>query len=342
MGSGTKIFLSVVGLLLVVIFIYYATIPQQSKTPAVNSTVMQAPTENDASDQQDEVTNEEVKKQPEKVEPPVQQDSLARPEDIEPRAVQSLPELTNMSEQSTPAIDDQETNNEAESTADQSAVDSGPFQYFLSDAMRQAITEGAEAQESETQQGAENTPVSEPTEEDESLDEIPSEDDEAESLLEVESKPEEAPDPEKIESAPVQQLQPPPTTEYVIKSDDTMSLIALEWFGDANKWDLIAQANPLVDPKDLRVGQIIRLPAKDTQRSPITKSATSKQIIYTVRGGDNLSRIAKAYYGNSEHWRIIYEANKVTIGIKPDRLKVGMKLVIPPAPTPAKKKDKSD
>jgi nucleoid-associated protein YgaU len=129
--------------------------------------------------------------------------------------------------------------------------------------------------------------------------------------------------------------EPPQYTEYTVRSGDTMSSIAAEWFGEAGKWDLIAKANPFVDPNRLTVGQVLRLPPKDTEREEIEGRAGVTATVYMVRSGDNLSRIARAYYNDPGLWRLIYDANRATIGNDPGRLRVGMRLTIPPAPKPA-------
>jgi nucleoid-associated protein YgaU len=49
---------------------------------------------------------------------------------------------------------------------------------------------------------------------------------------------------------------------------------------------------------------------------------------YTVKSGDNLSKIAKKFYGDSGKWNRIYKANKSKIS-DPNRLKPGTKLMIP-------------
>jgi nucleoid-associated protein YgaU len=51
---------------------------------------------------------------------------------------------------------------------------------------------------------------------------------------------------------------------------------------------------------------------------------------YEVQSGDTLLSIAEQYYGDGTQWRRIYDANKDVIGSDPDKLKVGMKLKIPP------------
>ena len=49
---------------------------------------------------------------------------------------------------------------------------------------------------------------------------------------------------------------------------------------------------------------------------------------YTVKSGDNLSRISKRFYGSSRYYKVIYNANKDQMKSE-SALKVGMKLKIP-------------
>jgi nucleoid-associated protein YgaU len=130
---------------------------------------------------------------------------------------------------------------------------------------------------------------------------------------------------------------PPAYTSYTVKAGDTMTSIAEEWFGDPNLWDLISKANPLADPQRLKIGQVLKLPAKDVKRETVDPAPRTGDVIYTVRPGDTLSKIATAYYGDASRWKLIYDVNKVVIGDDESTLKVGMKLTIPPAPAPAKR-----
>jgi nucleoid-associated protein YgaU len=50
--------------------------------------------------------------------------------------------------------------------------------------------------------------------------------------------------------------------------------------------------------------------------------------IYEVVAGDNLSKIAKKFYGDANQYKKIFEANKDTLA-DPDKIKVGQKLRIP-------------
>lgn len=119
---------------------------------------------------------------------------------------------------------------------------------------------------------------------------------------------------------------------YIVKAGDTLSSIALKVYGEESAWFKIAQANPSVDPKRLQVDQVLVLPnLADTEDEPeeATPPAPGQDQTYTVQPGDNLSKIAKKFYGDTEAWDLIYNRNRDKIGPRPDRLKVGMKLIIP-------------
>jgi len=135
---------------------------------------------------------------------------------------------------------------------------------------------------------------------------------------------------------------------YTVKSGDTLSSIAGEWFRDVTRWKDIVAVNPGLSPQSLRVGQKINLPskagspaeklasgktgAKAAQSSASTGSGkTAEGSQHVVAAGETLASIAvKAYgSGSSANWKRIYEANKSVIGANPSALKVGMKLVIP-------------
>ena len=50
---------------------------------------------------------------------------------------------------------------------------------------------------------------------------------------------------------------------------------------------------------------------------------------YTVKPGDNLSKLAKQFYGTGADWKKIYEANKVVIGGNPSLIYPGQTFTIP-------------
>lgn len=51
---------------------------------------------------------------------------------------------------------------------------------------------------------------------------------------------------------------------------------------------------------------------------------------YTVKSGDNLSKIARHFYGHANHWHAIFEANRDQID-DPDKIFPGQVLTIPAA-----------
>ena len=50
---------------------------------------------------------------------------------------------------------------------------------------------------------------------------------------------------------------------------------------------------------------------------------------YEVKGGDNLSKISKQFYGDANEYMRIFYANRDKLN-DPDKIQVGQKLVIPP------------
>jgi LysM repeat protein len=134
---------------------------------------------------------------------------------------------------------------------------------------------------------------------------------------------------------------PPPVAEmqeYTIVKGDSFATIASHNNTTAKA---IEAANPGVDPKKLKIGQKIKLPAAATQStsvSPTTaptamdSTATGGVITHTVKSGDTLTTISKHYHVTI---KAIQQANNLTT----TAIKVGQKLKIPgaaaPAPAPA-------
>ena len=67
-------------------------------------------------------------------------------------------------------------------------------------------------------------------------------------------------------------------------------------------------------------------PAEVAQATEAVEAPAART--YTVSAGDTLSKIAKEYYGNSNEYMKIFEANRDTLS-DPDVIKVGQELVIP-------------
>ena len=150
------------------------------------------------------------------------------------------------------------------------------------------------------------------------------------------------PEPETAVTQQQTSVGPVQTVEYLVQEYDSMWTIADQWFDDPTRWQEIARANPNINPDRLRVGQRLHLPAQKTagpvglNRAVALKEARSapapgaaRRTYHTVRSGDSLSTIAQKHYRSGSQWRAIYDANRSAIGWDPNRLKVGMRLVIP-------------
>lgn len=70
-------------------------------------------------------------------------------------------------------------------------------------------------------------------------------------------EPSAAPAPRKEEHVKIEAMQP---RTYRIMGGDTLSGIAEKFYHDPGRWRDIAMANPRLDPRRLRIGEIINLP----------------------------------------------------------------------------------
>ena len=102
-------------------------------------------------------------------------------------------------------------------------------------------------------------------------------------------------------------------TIYTVQKGDTLSLIASRYRTTYKK---IAQYNNIKNPDLIYIGQKIKIPPSNT---------VVAQVVYTVKEGDTLSKIAEKYNLN---WKKLYEKNKDVIGDNPDLIYPGQKLVI--------------
>jgi len=66
-------------------------------------------------------------------------------------------------------------------------------------------------------------------------------------------------------------------------------------------------------------------------QSGAVSTAPAEAQTYKVVAGDNLSKIAKRFFGNANRWHEIFEANRDQIS-NPDMIRVGQVLKIPAAP----------
>lgn len=127
---------------------------------------------------------------------------------------------------------------------------------------------------------------------------------------------------------------------YTVEDGDSMWIIARKTLGSGAKWQLIAKANPMVDPLKIKKGDVLIIPklepergpiAEKTERDPLGLGFNEDEKVVEVLEGDSLWKIAEREYKDGTKWRIIYTANKTRMKHEND-LKPGQKLVIPPLP----------
>lgn len=113
----------------------------------------------------------------------------------------------------------------------------------------------------------------------------------------------------------------PSSSEYAIQKGDVAFNLA-----KARGLTLkqLQDANPGVDLAKLKIGQKLQIPAPSSAVEPSSSSGRTADglAIHTVRGGENLSRIAKRYGVTVKEIRTVN-------GLKSNDIKVGQKLKIP-------------
>ncbi len=133
----------------------------------------------------------------------------------------------------------------------------------------------------------------------------------------------------------------PEFQDYTVQPGETFASIALKFFGSRSKADIIASANPLMDPKRIRAGRVIRIPrdpnniqGRPTAKPPTPRSETGTPggaRTHTVEKGDTLTGISQEYYGTIKRIDLILNANRNVLN-KAEDLRPGQVLQIPPAP----------
>jgi nucleoid-associated protein YgaU len=125
-----------------------------------------------------------------------------------------------------------------------------------------------------------------------------------------------------------------PTKEevlYNVVSGDTLGGIAQKLLGSSRHAAKIASLNGIVDPRTIQLGRTLRIPSIDTPVAVAVAGPTtipSHVTTHIIQSGETLSDIAEDYLGSPHQWLVLWNANKSRIS-NPDRLKVGVSIVIP-------------
>lgn len=64
-------------------------------------------------------------------------------------------------------------------------------------------------------------------------------------------------------------------------------------------------------------------------RQPVARTGMAGASL-VVAHGDTLSGLASKHYGAIEYWPLLWDANRNVVGTNPNRLSLGMKLIVPP------------
>jgi len=117
---------------------------------------------------------------------------------------------------------------------------------------------------------------------------------------------------------------PAGVTEYTIVKGDILAKIAKNFHVSVKA---ITDANPGIEATKLKIGQKIHIPAPVSPAAPSAAGAAPAEgasggQIYTVKSGDNLTKIAGQY-------GIAVKALRAANSLKTDSIKVGQKLKIP-------------
>ena len=120
--------------------------------------------------------------------------------------------------------------------------------------------------------------------------------------------------------------------KYTVKEDDTLFAVAEKYYSDGYLFSKLAEANKLVNPDILLVGQVLEIPEIDLAtgvggaQNQTTWGEKITGNTYTTVEDDWLSKIAGRAYGDPMVYQKIAEANNIT---DVNSLEVGITLKIP-------------
>ncbi len=115
---------------------------------------------------------------------------------------------------------------------------------------------------------------------------------------------------------------------YKVRPHDTMEKIASRVLGDKRLVKRIQELNPEVNPKTMRIGSVLKLPAaEEAMRKPSPRAGREAWREYKVVKGDSAYKISKKMYGTSRHANRILKANGIS---DPKKLRPKTVLKIPP------------
>jgi nucleoid-associated protein YgaU len=144
---------------------------------------------------------------------------------------------------------------------------------------------------------------------------------------------------------PAASVQPAPVAAeprtHRVASGESPYSIAQSVYGNSRYYKRILAANPGIDPRHLKIGQVLVIPElSDAEKNPVSatnagETHVDSATMYTVISGDTLESISRKLYGSASMIDRLYLANKSLIGPDENMLKIGWVLKLPQAPTVA-------
>lgn len=145
---------------------------------------------------------------------------------------------------------------------------------------------------------------------------------------------------------------PAGATTHTVAKGETGASIAKKYFGDPNKWKLIAAANGNKDARRLKIGEVLKIPSAggtavadtgvkvpppsnsllppvnpdDGATEPVKPAPEAGGREVEVRSGDTLYEIARRELGDPNLYYKIIKANP---GLDPKKIRPGMKVKLP-------------
>ncbi len=131
---------------------------------------------------------------------------------------------------------------------------------------------------------------------------------------------------------------------HKVQYRDDLYKIAKKYYGDANKWLLIYNANhdKILDRNSLKIGTELIIPEENTSSQKAKKETVTpslSQVVnvedtkptsrkHKIQQGDSLYKLAVKYYNDGTKWNKIADANKELLQSQ-KTLKIGQEIAIP-------------
>ncbi|BBO88397.1 tetratricopeptide repeat protein [Desulfosarcina ovata] len=124
---------------------------------------------------------------------------------------------------------------------------------------------------------------------------------------------------------------------HTIGPGESLSKLAMKYYGDYRKYHHIANFNNMTDAKQVKIGQKIMIPVIEgvsfadlnrisSGRAPQATGIEGEYVVHQIAPGESLSKVARLYYGDYKLFNVIAKFNGIT---DPTGIRVGQKIKVP-------------